>query len=138
MKIKTLLLYSTTDGQTVSICKSIKSTLSKQMLVDIVSLDDVKNLNLTDYNQVIIGASIRYGKHKPELFDFIASYKDEDVIGYTIGAGFTGDMPFINNAYYKLAYTYTDYDGYESNNSNNKIVADTEVDSIKASIGYSF
>ena len=67
-----------------------------------------------------------------------SAYKDEDVIGYTIGAGFTGDMPFINNAYYKLAYTYTDYDGYESNNSNNKIVADTEVDSIKASIGYSF
>jgi len=67
-----------------------------------------------------------------------SAYEDEDVLGYTIGAGVTGDMPFTANSYYKLAYTYTDYDGYESNNSNNKIKADTEVNSIKASIGYKF
>ena len=77
MKKKTLLLYSTTDGQTIAICKRIRSTLIKYTEVDIVSLDNLKNFNLTNYKQVIIGASIRYGKHKPELYEFIRSHKDE-------------------------------------------------------------
>ena len=77
MKKKTLLLYSTTDGQTVAICKRIGSTLKKDSQVDIVSLASLKNLNLANYKQVIIGASIRYGKHRSELYRFIRSNKNE-------------------------------------------------------------
>lgn len=74
---KILLLYSTTDGQTISICKKIKSVLEKNKQVDIVSLNNTENLRLNQYGQVIIGASIRYGKHKQELYDFIEANKDE-------------------------------------------------------------
>ena len=77
MGSKTLLLYSTTDGQTVSICERIESELQKYSKVDVSPLDNSVNLKLDNYDQVIIGASIRYGKHKLELYEFIKSHKVE-------------------------------------------------------------
>ena len=77
MKKRTLLLYSTTDGQTFTICERIRSILTKNTEVDIVSLENLKNFDLTNYKQVIVGASIRYGKHKPELYEFVKAHKDE-------------------------------------------------------------
>ena len=38
----------------------------------IVSIDEAKNENLSKYEKVIVGASIRYGKHKPELYEYIS------------------------------------------------------------------
>ena len=75
MKKNTLLIYSTTDGQTISISKKISSFLDKNSKVDIISLNEAPKLALNDYDQIIIGASIRYGKHKPELYQFINRYK---------------------------------------------------------------
>ncbi len=77
MNKKTLILYSTTDGQTVSICEKLKSIINPSAEVDIFSIYNSKNLKLNDYSQVIIGASIRYGKHKSELYEFIKSHKNE-------------------------------------------------------------
>ena len=69
-----------------------------------------------------------------------SSYADEDVMGYTVGLGVKGSLDNLYaNTFYKLEGTYTDYDDYESNSSaNNKIVAETEITSVKASIGYNF
>ena len=75
MKKTTLLLYSSTDGQTKTISKKISSFLSKSSKVDIISLSEVQKLVLNDYDQIILGASIRYGKHKPELYQFINRHK---------------------------------------------------------------
>ena len=75
MKKTTLLLYSSTDGQTITISKKISSFLSKSSKVDIISLSEVQKLVLNDYDQIILGASIRYGKHKPELYQFINRHK---------------------------------------------------------------
>ena len=33
----------------------------------LVSLNEAKNLNLSEFNKIIIGASIRYGKHSKEF-----------------------------------------------------------------------
>ena len=99
------------------------------------------DINLTEFsgqNLFVTGGISSATISTGETLNGGSAYEDEDVLGYTIGAGVTGDMPFTANSYYKLAYTYTDYDGYEDSNSNNKIKADTEVDSIKASIGYKF
>ena len=72
---KILIIYSTTDGQTKIICNKIKQNLNKSELIRIISLCEVKNLDLIDCSKIIIGASIRYGKHKPELFNFIKQNK---------------------------------------------------------------
>ena len=63
-----LIIYSTTDGQTVSIAERIGEVLENSKVISIV---DAKTLNLNDFETIVIGASIRYGKHKPEVYKFI-------------------------------------------------------------------
>lgn len=68
-----LIIYSSTDGQTIKICERIMSIIGD---CKIVSIDEAKNENLSKYGKVIVGASIRYGKHKPELYDYISENCD--------------------------------------------------------------
>ena len=69
---KTIIVYSSVDGHTKEICQKIASQLEHQ--VDIVSVDD--NPMIEDYDRIIIGASIRYGKYRESLFDFIDKNKN--------------------------------------------------------------
>lgn len=66
-----LIIYSTTDGQTLEICKRILSSLHVDDTSKIVHISKAKEHDLTQFDKIIIGASIRYGKHKPELYKFI-------------------------------------------------------------------
>ena len=65
---KILLTYSTVDGHTKTICEKILS-YSKTSQVDILPID--RSINIRDYDTVVIGASIRYGKYREEIFEFI-------------------------------------------------------------------
>ena len=68
--LNTLIIYSTTDGQTFSICNAlVKSNNTNQ--IKICSIDDAFKVNLNEYNKIIIGASIRYGKHNPRVIEFV-------------------------------------------------------------------
>ena len=66
-----LIIFSTTDGQTKKICERIVNFLNNEKLVRIVSLDEAIKLDLSEFQRIIIGASIRYGKHSRELYKFI-------------------------------------------------------------------
>ena len=65
---KILLTYSTVDGHTKTICEKILS-YSETSQVDILPIDS--SINIKDYDTVVIGASIRYGKYRKEIFEFI-------------------------------------------------------------------
>ena len=67
----TLIIYSTTDGQTLEICKKIFSKLNVSESSNIIQISKAEGLDLNQFDKIIIGASIRYGKHKPELYEFI-------------------------------------------------------------------
>ena len=69
--ISTLIIYSSTDGQTIRISEEIASVIKNNNSVKLASLDQIDMYDLNSYDQLIIGASIRYGKHKPELYNFI-------------------------------------------------------------------
>jgi menaquinone-dependent protoporphyrinogen oxidase len=43
----------------------------------IVSISEAKKIDISQFQRIIIGASIRYGKHKPDLYEFIESNLDE-------------------------------------------------------------
>ena len=58
-----LMIFSTTDGHTKKICEKIVDFLNNKKLVKIVSLDEATKLDLSEFQRIIIGASIRYGKH---------------------------------------------------------------------------
>jgi len=69
---KTLIIYSTTDGHTVKICSRIIETLEQaDHKVELVSVDDASGIDLEGFDKIIIGASIRYGKHSKQITDFI-------------------------------------------------------------------
>ena len=82
-----LIIYSTTDGHTEAICRYIKSLLQKDYNTTLISLHNLDKLNLDKFNMIIIGASIRYGKHKPELYHFIN--KNIDILNNTETAFFS-------------------------------------------------
>ena len=71
-----LIIYSTTDGHTNRICERIKNSLNNGNLVELLSLEDAKKVDLSNFKKIIIGASIRYGKHSKELYKFINSNKN--------------------------------------------------------------
>ena len=66
-----LIIFSTTDGHTKKICERISKFLNNGKLTKIVSLNEATKLNLSEFQRIIIGASIRYGKHSKELYKFI-------------------------------------------------------------------
>ena len=72
---KILILFSTTDGHTVSICNRIGEILSTTGSVIISSLEDISQIELENADKVLVGASIRYGKHNKNLFSFSRKYK---------------------------------------------------------------
>ena len=65
---KSLLIYSSVDGQTEAICRRMASC-AKNTRVDVLSIAEVSNLD--DYKNIIIGASIRYGKYRSDVYNFI-------------------------------------------------------------------
>ena len=71
----TLIIYSSTDGHTKTICKRISNFLNDKNETKIMSLDDATKLDLSTFNKIIIGASIRYGKHSKKLYKFITVNK---------------------------------------------------------------
>ncbi len=74
---KILIVYSTTDGQTKKICEKIIKTGKKKQSIDILSIDDAIDLSIGEYRKIIIGASIRYGKHNPLVYEFVKVKRDE-------------------------------------------------------------
>ncbi len=84
---KILIIYSTTDGQTFLICEKIKSILQKKNQVELVSINDIYGKNISNFDSVIIGASIRYGKHSSKVIDFVK--KNKTVLSYKKTSFFT-------------------------------------------------
>ena len=68
---KRLIIYSTTDGQTKLICEKIKNISRFSDKTKIISIYEAENENLLSYEIIIIGASIRYGKHNPAVLNFV-------------------------------------------------------------------
>lgn len=67
-----LILYSTTDGHTAEICRRLKAVIEQQGdSVELQNLKDGPALADHEFDKVVIGASIRYGKHQPLVYEFI-------------------------------------------------------------------
>ena len=71
-----IIIYSSTDGQTKFICEKIKSFSKNSESIKLISLKEANDFNLQSYDDIIIGASIRYGKHNKDLYKFISSNKE--------------------------------------------------------------
>jgi menaquinone-dependent protoporphyrinogen oxidase len=67
-----LILYSTTDGHTRKISQRLQQVIEQQNhQVKVVSINDEADVDLTLFDKIVVGASIRYGKHSPHTYQFI-------------------------------------------------------------------
>lgn len=71
---KILLIYSTTDGHTLEICNRLQQLVEQQAnQVTLVSIDDASDIDMGPFDKVVLGASIRYGKHGKKVYEFVDS-----------------------------------------------------------------
>lgn len=67
-----LIVYSTTDGHTLTICERMRKVLEGEgYRVTLMSIAENPIVDLRPFDKIVIGASIRYGKHRPEVAEFI-------------------------------------------------------------------
>jgi menaquinone-dependent protoporphyrinogen oxidase len=67
-----LIVYSTTDGHTRRICGRIKRLLEKEgHEIALVAINDEPDFDPELFDKIVIGASVRYGRHRPALYDYI-------------------------------------------------------------------
>ena len=71
MMKKTLIVYSTVDGHTILICEEIRKELARFNTCELHSIDEIQTCNLDEFDWIIIGASIRYGKHRKSVLNFM-------------------------------------------------------------------
>ncbi len=73
-----LIAYSTTDGHTPRICAHIQQVMrSLGKEVTVLPLAQAAALELESFDRVVLGASIRYGHHQPEVAQFIARHQGQ-------------------------------------------------------------
>ena len=69
-----LLAYSTTDGQTLRICQYLQAELqAQQQPVQLMPVGAAQTLDLSAFGVLVLGASVRYGKHQQEVYRFVAA-----------------------------------------------------------------
>jgi menaquinone-dependent protoporphyrinogen oxidase len=72
---KVLILHSSVDGHTVEICRRIAATLETTgCATTLAAIDAYDEAALADVDALVIGASIRYGYHRPAVEQFIAKH----------------------------------------------------------------
>ncbi|MDH4107312.1 MAG: menaquinone-dependent protoporphyrinogen IX dehydrogenase [Gammaproteobacteria bacterium] len=70
--MRVLLLYSTIDGHTRDICARLKEMIDSAGHRGVLAeLSDKSEINVGEFDGVILGASIRYGRHRPAVARFI-------------------------------------------------------------------
>ena len=102
---KTIILYSTRDGQTKKIARFIAEQLGHNTIVQSIT----ETVDLNDFDQIVVGASIRYGHFNAELYKFIEkqtallNQKQTAFFGVNLTARKAGkDTP-------KLTYMYVNF-----------------------------
>jgi menaquinone-dependent protoporphyrinogen oxidase len=71
-----LLLCSTVDGHTLTICRRLQRALEREgHRVELQVLDDATAIDPAGFDRVVIGASIRYGRHRPAVLGFIRHHR---------------------------------------------------------------
>jgi menaquinone-dependent protoporphyrinogen oxidase len=68
-----LIMFSTTDGHTLEICHYLKQVIERNNNnVSLHPIDEEANVDVESFDKIVLGASIRYGKHSKRVYQFIA------------------------------------------------------------------
>ena len=71
-----LILFSSVDGHTATISDRIRRVIAEDgHRVTLCRIDDALALDPSAFDKVVIGASIRYGKHRPRVLEFVDRHR---------------------------------------------------------------
>ena len=65
--MKKIFIYSSSNGQSLKICKALNK--NKESLI--IDIDMLKTANLDNFDQIVIGASVKYGDHNKKVYEFV-------------------------------------------------------------------
>ena len=69
------IIYATTDGHTRKICERLRVLLeAASHQVTLVSIEHAGALDLSAADKIVLGASIRYGRHNPLVLEFVNAH----------------------------------------------------------------
>lgn len=74
--MKALILYSSRDGQTRAIASYIANKLQDTLNCDVINLQQADDVDLKQYQLIVIGASVRYGHFHPSLMKFVKCHTE--------------------------------------------------------------
>ena len=111
-----LIVYSTTDGHTLRICERLRGIVEAQgHQVTLVPVADAAGADLESCDKIVVGASIRYGRHRPEVTAFIE--RNAQALNRKAGAFFSVNIvarkpeknqphtnPYVRNFLRKIAW----------------------------------
>ncbi len=73
-----LIVYSTVDGHTRTICQRLQRSIEAQgHAVTLMPIEEADASDLQACDKVVVGASIRYGKHRPNVHAFVNEHAAE-------------------------------------------------------------
>ena len=74
---KIIIIYSTTDGHTREICSRLLEIIenNNNNEATLVAIEDAGRFDLNEYSKIVVGASIRYGRHNKKVYEFIEKNK---------------------------------------------------------------
>ena len=72
---RAIIIYSSVDGQTAKICRFLSDAIQTNFKVMVKDIADVTSDVIKDSDIIILGASIRYGKHRPNVYGFVKKNK---------------------------------------------------------------
>ncbi|HUP06953.1 MAG TPA: menaquinone-dependent protoporphyrinogen IX dehydrogenase [Caldimonas sp.] len=71
-----LVAYSTVDGHTRKICERLRDALKRDgHAAELVEIRQGTDVEPSAFDAVVLGASIRYGHHRPEVHAFVESHR---------------------------------------------------------------
>lgn len=86
-----LIAYSTVDGHTLKIARSLAGTIERRGCdCRVLAIDSVDSTTVGSADCVVIGASIRYGRHRPSVSAFIQ--RNIDLLRTRPGAFFSVNL----------------------------------------------
>ena len=65
--MKKIFIYSSSNGQSLKICEALNK--NKESLI--IDIDMLKTTKLDNFDQIIIGASVKYGDHNKKVYEFV-------------------------------------------------------------------
>lgn len=75
--MKALLLYSSHDGQTRAIMSAIADEAKGELNYDIYDINTLDQIDLTQYQAILIGAAIRYGHFNQRVKSFVQTHHQQ-------------------------------------------------------------